>query len=114
MNRGGRRGTQRKNGRLDSFLCVPPRPPRLFCNVNQSYTPPRGFRPDEPAFEGIALERSALGIPVLHNALGYLECEPTGSIDWGDHHIFLARVIGGSLSLDEKPMVHVRKNGMRY
>jgi flavin reductase (DIM6/NTAB) family NADH-FMN oxidoreductase RutF len=50
----------------------------------------------------------------LAEALGHLECEPAGSIDSGDHHVFLARVTGGSLAREEKPMVHIRKNGMRY
>jgi flavin reductase (DIM6/NTAB) family NADH-FMN oxidoreductase RutF len=74
----------------------------------------RGFAADEPAFTGIAIERSAADVPILTEALGYLECEPTGSMDSGDHHIFLARITGGNLARDEEPMVHVRKNGMKY
>jgi flavin reductase (DIM6/NTAB) family NADH-FMN oxidoreductase RutF len=74
----------------------------------------RGFAPDEPAFEGIAIQRTPSGLAVLPGAIGHLVCEPDGHIDSGDHHIFLARVIGGSLANEEKPMVHVRKNGLRY
>ena len=74
----------------------------------------RGFGPGEPAFEGLTLVRTAQGLAVLGGALGHLECEPAGCIDSADHHVFLARVTGGSLANDDRPMVHVRKNGLRY
>jgi flavin reductase (DIM6/NTAB) family NADH-FMN oxidoreductase RutF len=74
----------------------------------------RGFAPGEPAFEALEVTRTSHGLAVLAGSLGHLECEPAGSIESGDHHVFLARVIGGSLARDEKPMVHVRKNGLKY
>jgi len=74
----------------------------------------RGFAPGEEAFDGIDLRRTPEGLPVLASAIGHLVCEPTGSIDSGDHHVFLARVTSGSLASAAKPMVHVRKTGMKY
>lgn len=74
----------------------------------------RGFAPGEPAFEGLDISRTPQGLAVLAGCLGHLECEPAGSIDSADHHLFLARVTGGSLARDEKPMVHVRKSGLKY
>jgi flavin reductase (DIM6/NTAB) family NADH-FMN oxidoreductase RutF len=74
----------------------------------------RGFAPGEPAFEGIAVVRTPRGLAVLEEALGHLECEPGGCIDSADHHIFLARVTGGRLAREDRPMVHVRKNGLKY
>ena len=74
----------------------------------------RGFAPGEPAFEGLDVARTPQGLAVLGGSLGHLECEPAGCIDSADHHIFLARVTGGSLARDEKPMVHVRKSGLKY
>ncbi len=74
----------------------------------------RGFEPQEPAFEGVDVARTPNGIPVLSEALGHLECKPSGSIESGDHHVFLAEVTGGCLSREAKPMIHVRKNGMQY
>ncbi len=73
-----------------------------------------GFDLEEPAFEDVDFTRTPNGIPVLSEALGHLECKPSGSIESGDHHVFLAEVTGGSLSREAKPMIHVRKNGMRY
>ncbi len=74
----------------------------------------RGFAPGEPAFAGLEITRTPGGLPVLGAALGHLECTPEGSIDSADHHVFLARVTGGNLAGDGEPMVHVRKNGLRY
>lgn len=74
----------------------------------------RGFEPDEPAFEGLDLSRSASGLPVLDRAIGYLECQPKTHLDSGDHRIFLAQVVDDRLLHDEPPMVHVRKSGLRY
>jgi flavin reductase (DIM6/NTAB) family NADH-FMN oxidoreductase RutF len=74
----------------------------------------RGFAPGEPAFEGIDVARTSQGLAVLPSALGHLECEPAGCLDSEDHHVFLARVVGGSLAREDRPMVHVRKNGLRY
>lgn len=66
------------------------------------------------ALSGLRLKRTAAGLPVLEATVGYLECEPAGKIDSGDHHIFLARVLSGHLSNGARPLVHVRKNGMKY
>ena len=74
----------------------------------------RGFGPDEPAFEGIGLNRSPSGAAILTDALGHLECEAVGRTETPDHYILLARVTGGSLAGAGKPMVHVRKDGFRY
>jgi flavin reductase (DIM6/NTAB) family NADH-FMN oxidoreductase RutF len=75
----------------------------------------RGFEPEEPAFEGVAVAHCPRGVPILSEALGHLECEPTGHVDSGDHRIFLAKVVRGNLAdADGKPMVHVRMSGANY
>jgi len=74
----------------------------------------RGFEPGAPAFEGLQIDRSQRGVPLLAESLGYLECEATGSIESGDHRIFLAKVIDGVSKADGAPMVHVRKSGSHY
>ena len=66
------------------------------------------------AFAGLSLHRTAAGLPVLDGTVGYLECEPAGSIDSGDHRVFLARVLAGHLSSGNRPLVHIRKNGLKY
>lgn len=75
----------------------------------------KGFDPGAPAFEGLAITHCARGVPILGEAIGHLECEPTGHVDSGDHRIFLAKVARGRLARsEEKPMVHIRKSGTNY
>jgi flavin reductase (DIM6/NTAB) family NADH-FMN oxidoreductase RutF len=74
----------------------------------------RGFEEGESAFDGLEFIRSPSGAAVLEGTIGYLDCEPAGHIDSADHRIFLARVVSGRLSDGERPMVHIRKNGLKY
>ncbi len=75
----------------------------------------KGFEPDAPAFEGLAISHCARGVPVLNDAIGHLECEPVRHVDSGDHRIFLANVVRGKLlQPDARPMVHIRKSGANY
>lgn len=75
----------------------------------------RGFEPGVPAFEGLAVKHCPRGVPILADAVGHLECEPTRHVDSGDHRIFLAKVVRGKLhDSDAKPMIHIRKSGANY
>jgi flavin reductase (DIM6/NTAB) family NADH-FMN oxidoreductase RutF len=74
----------------------------------------KGFEPGEPAFEGLHVRTGENGVPLLTDALGYLECEPDSHIDSGDHRIFLAKVTAGDRLNAGAPMVHIRKTGAHY
>jgi flavin reductase (DIM6/NTAB) family NADH-FMN oxidoreductase RutF len=74
----------------------------------------RGFPPDERPFDSLNVDRTANGIPILRDTLGYLECEPRLHVDSGDHRIFMAVVTGGNLATSCEPMVHIRRSGMHY
>jgi len=75
----------------------------------------RGFEPGQPAFEGLEIERTEGGVPILSDTFGHLECTPVTSADSGDHRIYLARVTDGRLNAaDGKPYVHIRKSGANY
>jgi flavin reductase (DIM6/NTAB) family NADH-FMN oxidoreductase RutF len=75
----------------------------------------KGFEPESPAFDGLAIEHCARGVPILAEAIGHLECEPVRHVDSGDHRIFLANVVRGRLQdAAAKPMIHVRKSGSNY
>lgn len=74
----------------------------------------RGFTEEEPAFDGLELRRSAEGIPLLSGTVGNLLCQPRSHVDSGDHHVFLASVVGGHVDSELPPLVHIRKNGLRY
>lgn len=77
----------------------------------------KGFAPDESAFDGVHTTRAASGLPILTDALGYLEGEVTASLDAGDHMVYVVRISGagaGDESSLPQPMVHIRKNGFSY
>jgi flavin reductase (DIM6/NTAB) family NADH-FMN oxidoreductase RutF len=75
----------------------------------------KGFDEGEPAFTGINVERREGKAPILLDALAHLDCRVASRIPCGDHELLIAAVVGGRLlSGDCKPLVHVRKNGLRY
>jgi len=77
----------------------------------------RGFEPGEPAFEGLDIARTSHELPVLADSLGWLAGEVTGSVEAGDHVIYAVRISESSAGpriADEKPWVHLRKNGLGY
>ncbi len=77
----------------------------------------RGFEPGEPAFEGLAIARTAGGLPVLADSLGWMAGDVTGSVDAGDHLVYavcITEATGGPRLESETPWVHLRKNGLGY
>ena len=78
-----------------------------------------GFDIGEPAFEGINVDTEVGEVPVLTDCLGHLQCEATAHADSGDHRIFIAKVLRGSLHAEAEatgtqPMTHIRKTGSHY
>lgn len=74
----------------------------------------RGFALDEPAFDGLEIERPESGGPVLQEALAYLECRICARHPVGDHELCIAEVIAGKVLSEGQPMVHIRKSGFHY
>jgi flavin reductase (DIM6/NTAB) family NADH-FMN oxidoreductase RutF len=75
----------------------------------------KGFTLDQPAFNGLNLERGEGKPPVLADTLGHLECRVVSRHPCGDHELLIAAIVAGRLHQAEgKPFVHVRKNGLRY
>jgi flavin reductase (DIM6/NTAB) family NADH-FMN oxidoreductase RutF len=74
----------------------------------------KGFRLDQEAFTGLELLPGGGAAPVLAEALAYLECRIEARHRTGDHELFSARVVGGRVLSDGRPMVHVRKSGLHY
>ncbi len=76
-----------------------------------------GFGPEEPAFEMMNVSRTESGLPVLADALGFLECAVRAQLETGDHVIFAAEIVSagcGPTFSESRPMVHIRKNGYNY
>ena len=54
------------------------------------------------------------GAVVLKEALAALHCRVAGRCLTGDHHLIFGQIVAGSLHSEERPYVHVRKNGLNY
>lgn len=76
----------------------------------------KGFEPGEPAFEGLETTRTADGLPVLTDTVGWLAGDVVGSVEAGDHTLFVIQITsaGRGHRHDEKPWIHLRKNGLGY
>ncbi|WP_166830322.1 flavin reductase family protein [Thalassoroseus pseudoceratinae] len=77
----------------------------------------KGFEPDQPAFEGIDTADTAHNVPALAGALGYLVGKVSNKIESGDHVVYLVEIESahaGEKIDEDKPMVHIRKNGFHY
>ncbi len=69
---------------------------------------------DDPFLGFELLHTTVLNVPILANALAYLECELTCHMDVeGDHDLFIGSIRAGS-SAAGKPRVHLRENGFKY
>ncbi len=70
---------------------------------------------EEDPFAAFALVDNGHGLPQLGEALAWLACRPCGSVDAGDHVVFVAQVVEGCLHREAgEPMIRVRKNGFSY
>ena len=73
----------------------------------------------EDPFSGLAVERTTTGTVALAGATAWLECSPVaqpacGDAAVGDHAVVLARVIASRGNAEQQPLVHLRRNGLRY
>jgi len=64
-------------------------------------------RPSENKFAGVATTNGALSMPVLGEALAYLECEVRETVDAGTHMILVGRVVDAFASAGE-PLAYFR------
>ena len=71
-------------------------------------------KPAADAFEGLAVQRTPGGSPVLAEAAAWLDCRPVAQVAQGDHVVVLAAVAAAAAGENPQPLVHVRKNGLRY
>jgi flavin reductase (DIM6/NTAB) family NADH-FMN oxidoreductase RutF len=48
---------------------------------------------------------AATGCPIIESSLGYIECQVKGSLEEGDHSIFLGEVIAAALHREGEPLL---------
>jgi flavin reductase (DIM6/NTAB) family NADH-FMN oxidoreductase RutF len=74
----------------------------------------RGFDADQPAFDGLEVERRLGEAPLLVGVLAHLDGKVRHRVSTGDHELFVGEIASGRMLQEGKPMVHVRKNGFNY
>lgn len=70
--------------------------------------------PGEDPFSGLDTLRTPTGTAALQASSGWIECRGTSRVAAGDHVVVVAEVVGGDSGSAGAPLVHVRKNGLRY
>ncbi len=45
------------------------------------------------------------GCPIISSSLGYVECEVTGSLEQGDHSVFMGKVVASGIHRDGEPLL---------
>ena len=101
-------------------------PQRLLALLAQLQTPTegdtslmkkyaRGIPAGADPFEGVHTKQATHGTTVLSDALAYVECRVTKTIEFNaDHDLFLAEVVGGELLKEGPSFTHLRGNGFHY
>lgn len=62
---------------------------------------------DKP-FGSLSHELGAIGAPLIHGALAWIECTTSSIVDGGDHDIVIGDVVGCS-SIDGPPLVYFER-----
>lgn len=65
-------------------------------------------------FDSVPNEEKSLNVPILKEALAYLECRLYSTADAGDHIVVFGEVVNGEVINEGEPATHVRKNGFSY
>ncbi|NES74177.1 MAG: flavin oxidoreductase, partial [Okeania sp. SIO2D1] len=72
------------------------------------------FSPGADRLEGVEIEKTEAGNPILKDALAYIECKVANRMECGDHWLIYGVAQQGSLLKDGITAVHHRKTGSNY
>lgn len=68
----------------------------------------------EDPFAGLDIQRTHCGAVAIVAAAGWLECRGIAQASSGDHTIVVAEATAGRTGSADPPIVHIRRNGLRY
>ncbi|HYO07632.1 MAG TPA: flavin reductase family protein [Tepidisphaeraceae bacterium] len=75
----------------------------------------RGVKPGEDPFDGVETFQTPRGLPVMKNALAWMECRLLTTCDFGgDHELFVGQVTAGELLIHGQAFTHQRGSGFHY
>ncbi len=73
------------------------------------------LKPGDDLFAGVKHQSAPSGLPVLSDALGWLDCQLLGTHDFGgDHELFVAEIVDGAMLREGTAFAHQRGNGFHY
>ncbi|GAB4380854.1 MAG: flavin reductase family protein [Elainellaceae cyanobacterium] len=64
-------------------------------------------------FEDVEFYVGETGCPIISEALGYVECRVVGSVEQGDHTVFVGEVIAAGVHQDGEPLL-LESTGWQY
>ncbi len=73
----------------------------------------RGFSLEDDAFAELTVQPTEFG-PRITSCIAHLGCQVLQKVSIGDHDLYAAEVVWGSVTGDTPPYTHLRKNGLSY
>lgn len=64
-------------------------------------------------FEDVEFYQNETGCPIIKDALGYVECNVVGSVDKGDHTVYVGEAIAAGVHREGKPLL-LEETGWNY
>ncbi len=64
-------------------------------------------------FEDVEFYTGETGCPIISDSLGYVECRVVGSVEQGDHTVFVGEVIASGIHREGKQML-LEETGWQY
>ncbi|MEM9156226.1 MAG: flavin reductase family protein [Cyanobacteria bacterium P01_F01_bin.33] len=64
-------------------------------------------------FEDVEFYQNETGCPIIKDSLGYIECRVVGTVDRGDHTVYVGEVIAAGVHRDGKPLL-LAETGWQY
>lgn len=75
----------------------------------------RGLSETDDPFDGVRTMDAPSGVPVLADAVAFLDCRLVQTVDFGaDHEMFLAEITAGDVLREGQAFTHQRGNGFHY
>lgn len=64
-------------------------------------------------FEDVEFYTGETGCPIISDSLGYIECQVVGSVEQGDHTVFVGEVIASGIHREGKQIL-LEDTGWQY
>jgi flavin reductase (DIM6/NTAB) family NADH-FMN oxidoreductase RutF len=87
-----------------------------FLEAGQKDVAQKFFKPQKnigDKFEDIEFYLGETGCPIIKDSLGYIECRVVGTVEHGDHTVFVGEVIAAAIHKEGDPLL-LESTGWNY